>query len=78
MSLCPVGLGRWLNAARGAARWDQILERRNAFQRQTLLDLQEALMKLGRTCGQMHHQDVMTYRQTGEWQCSVVSEIKPS
>jgi hypothetical protein len=54
--------------AREVARRDQLLERRNAFQRQTLLDLQDALMLLGRTYGQMHHQDVMTYKQTGEWQ----------
>src|SRR5687768_4612193 len=35
--------------ARDAARRDQLFERRTSFQRQTLLDLQEAIMRLTRT-----------------------------
>jgi len=51
-----------------AARREQLTERRAEFQRQTLLDLQDALFDLMRTTGAMHHQDEMAYRQTGEWQ----------
>ena len=53
--------------AREAARQDQLFERRTTFQRQTLLDLQEAVMRLARSSGAMHHQDVMAFRKTGKW-----------
>lgn len=53
--------------ARDAVRKDLLFERRNTFQRQTLLELQEALKGLVRTAAQMHHNDVMTFRATGEW-----------
>jgi len=54
--------------AREATRSDQLYERRTNFQRQTLLDLQDALMDLVRTAGAMHHKDVTAYRGTGRWQ----------
>lgn len=54
--------------ARAASRREQLLERRTIFQRQTLLDLQDAVMKLIRTTGQMNLQDKMAFRETGEWQ----------
>jgi hypothetical protein len=54
--------------AREAARQDQRYERRTNFQRQTLLDLQEASMQLARATGAAHHQDEMAYRTTGKWQ----------
>jgi hypothetical protein len=54
--------------AREAARRDHLSERRDSFQRQTLLDLQEAIMQLIRMAGAMHHRDIMAYRQTGKWQ----------
>ncbi|MHB8482037.1 MAG: hypothetical protein ACYDBV_04770 [Nitrospiria bacterium] len=54
--------------ARKATRQDQLSERRVTFQRQTLLDLQDAMMKLVRTAGVMHHQDIMEYHKTGKWQ----------
>jgi hypothetical protein len=54
-------------AARAEARQDQLFERRTTFQRQTLLDLQDTIMQLMRTTGQMHHQDLMDFRKTGEW-----------
>lgn len=46
----------------------QMLERRITFQRQTLLDLQDALSKLGRATGAAAHQDRMAFRTTGQWQ----------
>ena len=48
--------------------------RRVSFQRQTLLDLQEAIMKLLRATGAIHHQDVMNCRSGGQWQKTLVSE----
>lgn len=53
--------------AREAARRAQIYERHVIFQRQTLLDLQDALNDLGRATGAMHIQDEKAYRATGEW-----------
>ncbi len=53
--------------ARQEARQDQLFERRTTFQRQTLLDLQDAMMQLMRTTGEMHHQDLMDFRKTGQW-----------
>lgn len=53
--------------ARQAARREQRFERRTTFQRQTLLDLQEAVMKVLRTTGEMHHQDEMASRAGAEW-----------
>src|SRR6266581_6335804 len=60
--------------AREAARLDQLFERRTTFQRQTLLDLQDAVMLLGRTSGAIHHQDVMAFRKTGKWQKQLLDE----
>jgi hypothetical protein len=54
--------------AREATRQDQRFERRSTFQRQTLLDLQEACMRLARATGAMHHLDEMKFRGTGTWQ----------
>ena len=41
-------------AAREAARRDAILERRNEFQRETLLSLQEAVLRLMQTSAKLH------------------------
>jgi hypothetical protein len=54
--------------AREAARQDQRFERRSTFQRQTLLDLQEACMQLARATGAVHHLDEMAFRSGGTWQ----------
>ncbi|MBK9131269.1 MAG: hypothetical protein IPM20_06475 [Gammaproteobacteria bacterium] len=54
--------------ARMDTRQDQLIERRTTFQRQTLLDLQDVLMQLVRHVSMMHHQDVMAFRTTGNWQ----------
>jgi hypothetical protein len=53
--------------ARDESRRNQLFERRTSFQRQTLLDLQEACMQLARTTGAMHHLDSMAYRSSGKW-----------
>jgi hypothetical protein len=55
-------------AARAETRRLQLLERRTTFQRQNLLDLQEALLQLARTTGQMQIYDIKAYRNTGTWQ----------
>ena len=53
--------------AREAVRRDQVFERRTSFQRQTLLDLQEAAMQLARSVGAINHEDKLAYNSTGEW-----------
>lgn len=53
--------------ARKAARREQLSERRTTFQRETLLALQEAVQRLIRTNGEMHHLDIMAARAGGEW-----------
>ncbi len=50
---------------RSALRQDAIAERRTQFQRQTLLDLQPALMDLARHASKMHLHDLTGYRTTG-------------
>ncbi len=52
---------------RRALRQDVIAERRTQFQRQTLLDLQPALMDLARQTGKMHHHDLVGYRATNKF-----------
>lgn len=59
---------------REAARREQRFERRAAFQRQTLLDLQEAVQKLVRTTGEMKHHDTMAVRAGGEWGKQLLGE----
>src|SRR5216683_6755018 len=54
--------------ARNEARRDQLGERRASFQRQTLLDLQQAVQDLGRTSGAIHHQDMQDFKKNGKWQ----------
>jgi hypothetical protein len=53
--------------AREELRRDKLYERRIAFQRQTLLDLQEATLQLARTVGAAHFQDEEAFRTTGKW-----------
>lgn len=48
-------------------RQDVATDRRIQFQRQTLLDLQEAAMGLARNTGSMNHLDVMGHRTAGIW-----------
>lgn len=42
-------------------------DRRNQFQRETLLELQEVLHDLGRAFGREYHQDAMTAKAAGKW-----------
>jgi hypothetical protein len=53
--------------ARNDTRREQRFERRASFQRQTLLDLQDAVQKLLRVTGKMHHLDTIASRSGGEW-----------
>jgi hypothetical protein len=54
--------------ARDAARRDQLFQQRSAFQRETMFELQEAIMQLARATGAIHHQDEMSYRNSQKWQ----------
>lgn len=49
-----------------AARWAQ-------FQREALLELQDAAQALARATGRAHHDDTMAYRHTGVWGKNKVS-----
>jgi uncharacterized membrane protein len=53
--------------AREDMRKAQLFERRANFQRETLLALQDAAVKLARAAGRMHHFDAMEYKKTGKW-----------
>jgi len=53
--------------ARLSTRHDQRIASRIAFQRDTLLQLQDAVQKLARATGQMHHLDEMAFRKTNVW-----------
>jgi hypothetical protein len=59
---------------RGALRRDQLAERRANFQRQTLLELQEAIQDLLRATGAAHVQDQRVFRETGTWQREALAE----
>lgn len=52
--------------ARREARLEKLAERRITFQRQTLLDLQEAMMQLIRSAGATHFQEVAAFRKDGK------------
>lgn len=60
--------------ARAEKRADDLRARRAEFQRQTLLDLQEAMFQLARAAVALHHQDAMTFRNTGVWGRQPVSD----
>jgi len=49
-------------------RHERLVTRRNDFQRETLLALQDASQKLLRNTGASLHQDVVAHRTTGKWQ----------
>ncbi|MEY2243188.1 hypothetical protein AB8A21_09630 [Streptomyces sp. BF23-18] len=53
--------------ARQAERDKAISERRETFELDHLERLNEALQKLGRAAGRLHHVDLMTSRQTGHY-----------
>ena len=59
---------------RKLARTEKLEDQRVSFQRQTLLELQEALSLLARATGRIHHEDMITYRKTGLWQKHHITE----
>jgi hypothetical protein len=59
---------------RKEARHDLLAERRTDFQRQTLLDLQEAVQDIARAAGAVHVEDARAYKQTGQWQKQRIPE----
>jgi hypothetical protein len=50
-----------------AGRVEQRQDQRDDFQRQTLLELQEAVARFGRAVGRANHRDWMIYKETGTW-----------
>lgn len=60
--------------ARADERRDRQRTRREEFQRETLLALQDAAMRLARCTGAANHQDVMAFRKTGKWQKQQLEE----
>lgn len=53
---------------RNEERRDRLAMRRSDFQRETLLALQAASQKLIRNTGASLHQDIVAFRNGGEWQ----------
>jgi hypothetical protein len=60
--------------AREAARHDQRVARRITFQRETLLELQEVSMQLGRATGKAHHLDEIAYCESNSWRKSLLPD----
>jgi hypothetical protein len=68
-----------LRDSRAAAREEAAADRarvreRAAFERETLIELQDWLAKLMRAMGAMHHHDYMEYRKSGRWGHDPVGE----
>lgn len=62
-------------AAREAVAIDRARQReRDAFQRETLIELQDWLAKLGRATGAIHHHDQMEHHRTQMWARTPVGE----
>jgi hypothetical protein len=60
--------------AREDARRDKLLEQRNEFQRDCLVQLQEAMFELTRATTLMHFHDMRNYATTGSWQTQMYPE----
>ena len=52
----------------------QRVERTRAFQRDTLIQLQDSLQDAMRNMGRMHYEDVLAFRKSGSWHKSKISE----
>lgn len=55
----------WLRDRRADAK--ERRRRREDFERDALVELQDVLFSLARNCGAAYHQDAMTYRASGTW-----------
>jgi hypothetical protein len=66
----------WERQARQEAREDRLREQRTTFQRETLLNLQEAVMDMTRATAEAHVADMNAYRKTGEWRTAVVPALE--
>ncbi|MEH2504991.1 hypothetical protein V1290_003802 [Bradyrhizobium sp. AZCC 1578] len=60
--------------ARDEARRDQRFIRRITFQRETLLELQEASLQLARATGKAHYLDEMAFRESRAWRKSLLPD----
>lgn len=81
-SVLAIGSG-WVSDRRSAARdrekreaeyRERLIGRRDEFQRETLLQLQDAAMRLLRATGAALHADTMAFRSTGRWQRQKLGE----
>jgi hypothetical protein len=60
--------------ARESMRREKRADRRGDFQRETLLALQDSLLELGRSNGEIYHLDLIAYHRTGEFVRQRISE----
>lgn len=60
--------------ARMAARRERLSDRRADFQRQTLLDLQEAVLVVTRSLWSLHSHDLDVARTSGHWELRLIPE----
>ena len=67
-------LSRREREARKDARQDFLQQRKSDFQRQNLLKLQEASMKLVRSGARQHLADEKAFKMTGKWQGHLLPE----
>jgi hypothetical protein len=59
---------------RASTRHEQRIASRVTFQRDTLLQLQDAVQKLARATGQTYHLDEMAFRKTNAWRKNQLPE----
>lgn len=65
---------RHADSLRSAASKEEREERHRAFQRETLIELQDVIHDLCRMVIRGHLEDVASYRKTGEWGRQALSE----
>lgn len=60
--------------ARRELRLDAFRQRRDEFQRATLLELQDVVARGARFAGRANHEDIMAFRESGQWRKQLLSE----
>lgn len=61
------------SSARADERESIARQRNQEFQRQTLIDAQDAASKLLRATGKAHYEDVVQFRKSGKWKENLLS-----
>lgn len=60
--------------ASAQARLDASRDQRNEFQRQTILELQDAIYRMARAAGKAHHADTMAHKSGAAWGTTLLGQ----